>query len=494
MAEPLRVLMIEDSEDDAALVVRELRRGGYDPEVRRVETAEAMRAALAEPPWDVVLADWSLPAFSAPAALEVLRASGRDLPLVIVSGAIGEETAVDAMRAGAHDYVMKGRLSRLVPVVQRELREAGDRRRRRAAEEALARERDHRRLLVEETNALIVGVTPDGVVTLVNATAERVTGWARSTVLGRDWFGTMVPRDAYAEAWQTFRDFVAAGAPHDMETPIVTVAGEERLVAWRFGGVREDDRLVGVVLFGIDTTERRQAEAARGAYEQVARRSEKLVALGTLAAGLAHELNNPVGIISSRIELMLLEGGGLPDDVRGDLEVLHRHAQRVARLAQRLLSFSRQSSGERALLSVNAIVDDTLLLVAKQLTKGGVDLHVELEPDLPAVEGDANALQQVLVNLVTNARDAMAGRGEIHIRTRAIGRRKQVELCVSDTGPGILPEQAARIFDAFYTTKPSGTGLGLSISEGIVREHGGTISVQSAPGHGAAFVITLPVA
>src|SRR5581483_8143242 len=118
----------------------------------------------------------------------------------------------------------------------------------------------------------------------------------------------------------------------------------------------------------------------------------------------------------------------------------------------------------------------------------------QLEPDLPLVEGDANALQQVLLNLVTNARDAMAGPGEIHIRTRATDRRKHVEIGVTDTGPGIPPEQAARIFDAFYTTKPSGTGLGLSISEGIVREHGGTIAVQSEVGRGATFVITLPAA
>ena len=135
MSIPLRLLLIEDSEDDASLVVRTLRRGGYDLTYERVETAEAMRDALARHPWDLVISDYSMPQFTGPAALGLLHEIGIDLPFIIVSGTIGEETAVVAMKAGAHDFLMKGQLTRLIPAVARELREAADRRERRQADE-----------------------------------------------------------------------------------------------------------------------------------------------------------------------------------------------------------------------------------------------------------------------------------------------------------------------------------------------------------------------
>jgi signal transduction histidine kinase len=370
MAEPLRVLLVEDSEDDATLVVRELKRGGYEPVVERVETADAMRDAMEREPWDLVIADYSLPSFSAPAALALLKQRGLHVPFIIVSGAIGEDTAVAAMKAGAHDYLMKGNLARLVPAIQRELRDADERRR------------------------------------------------------------------------------------------------------------------------------RERAERERIALEHVARRAEKLAALGTLAAGLAHELNNPIGIISSRIELMLLdaEATGLPPAVREDLTVLHRHAQRVARIASGLLSFARQSSGERMPVDLNHLVTETLLLAEKQLTHEGIRVETKLAPRLPAILGDANTLQQVLLNLITNAWDALDAGGELRIETSAgPDDSGVVKLVIADTGPGIDPEVLPRIFDPFFSTKPSGTGLGLSITDGIVRDHGGTIDVESRPGTGTRFVLTFPV-
>jgi signal transduction histidine kinase len=229
--------------------------------------------------------------------------------------------------------------------------------------------------------------------------------------------------------------------------------------------------------------------------ERAARQADKLAALGTLAAGLAHELNNPIGIISSRIELMLLEADGqvLPAATREDLVVLRRHAQRVARIVQGLLSFARQSGQSRGPVDLNQIVDDTLLLVEKQAVKEGVTLARRLTPGLPPIQGDPTALEQVLMNLILNARDAVDRRGEILIETELItGHPDQVRLMIRDTGPGIPAEVLPRIFDPFFTTKPSGTGLGLSISYGIVREHGGTVDVHSEPGRGTTFVLSFP--
>lgn len=252
--------------------------------------------------------------------------------------------------------------------------------------------------------------------------------------------------------------------------------------------LRQGGQPAGAVLLVEDITE-------RVAFERSARQAEKLAALGTLAAGLAHELNNPIGIISSRIELMLLdaESRPLPEEVREDLEVLHRNAQRVARIAQGLLSFARQSPGDQAPVDVNHIVEETLFLVDRQISQHGITLKRNLTPGLPLVRGDGNALQQVVLNLLTNARDALAEGGEIVIETSAVrGRPGAVRLRVRDSGPGIPPETIPRIFDPFFTTKTNGTGLGLSISHGIVRDHGGTLDVESQPGKGTTFVITFP--
>ncbi|MBI4563054.1 MAG: PAS domain-containing protein [Candidatus Rokubacteria bacterium] len=233
----------------------------------------------------------------------------------------------------------------------------------------------------------------------------------------------------------------------------------------------------------------------RVVLERAARQAEKLAALGTLSAGLAHELNNPIGIISSRIELMLMEAESenLPAEVRADLQVLHRHAQRVARIAQGLLSFARQSPAEHGPVGLNRVVEETLLLVEEQMAKEGIRVSTKLGTSLPPLLGDANALQQVVLNLLTNSREAMAGGGEIRIETGpAPGRPGRVRLLLADTGPGIPPEALPKIFDPFYTTKIEGTGLGLSVSYGIVRDHQGTVDVQSEPGRGTTFILTFP--
>ena len=182
----------------------------------------------------------------------------------------------------------------------------------------------------------------------------------------------------------------------------------------------------------------------------------------------------------------------LSEHVRHDLEVLHRQTHRVARITQGLLTFACSSAGERTPVDFNHVVRETLLLAENQIAKGGVKVATDLAPDLPAVLGDADTLQQVMLNLVTNARDAVESGGEIRIVTRLRESDRMIELVVADTGRGIAPEDVTRIFDPFFTTKPTGTGLGLSLTHGIVREHGGTIDVESAPGAGTRFILALP--
>jgi PAS domain S-box-containing protein len=224
--------------------------------------------------------------------------------------------------------------------------------------------------------------------------------------------------------------------------------------------------------------------------------SEKLSALGRLVAGVAHEMNNPLGIISSRIELMLgeAEDQALPVQFLEDLRVVHRNVMRVAGVAQALRSFARQSTGERRPVDLNTVVGETLLLVGKSMSTEDVRITTALDPALPSILGDANALQQVLLNLLTNAREVLTGGGEISIQTgRDPEHPGHLHLIVKDTGPGIPPAHLPHLFEPFYTTKPSGTGLGLAVSYGIVQSHLGTIDVHSLADQGATFTLRFPV-
>ncbi len=241
--------------------------------------------------------------------------------------------------------------------------------------------------------------------------------------------------------------------------------------------------------------EHRRTEEELRRQREILYQSEKLAALGRLVAGVAHEMNNPLGIISSRIELMLAdaEGQALPAQHLEDLRVVHRNVLRVAGVAQALRSFARQSTGERQPVTLNRVVEETLLLTGKPLSTDNVRVVTALDPDLPPLLGDGNALQQVVLNLLTNAREAMTTGGEIRVSTGAVpGRPGWVRLVIADTGPGIAPHDLPHLFEPFYTTKPSGTGLGLAVSYGIVQDHGGSIEVASSPGEGATFTLCFP--
>jgi two-component system NtrC family sensor kinase len=229
---------------------------------------------------------------------------------------------------------------------------------------------------------------------------------------------------------------------------------------------------------------------------------EKLAAMGQLAAGVAHELNNPLSGIMGYSELALeLFREKKPADVAPqDVERMLTYFGHIDELSQRcraiildMLKFARTNDEKQEDMQLNDLLRQTLVFVAKQLKQGKVDIESTLDEDLPTVRGNAMQLQQVFTNLILNGAQAMPEGGTLTIRTRREGDR--LEAVVSDTGEGIAPENLHRIFDPFFTTKPvgEGTGLGLSVSYGIVRRHGGMIEVESEPGKGAAFRVVLPV-
>ena len=229
---PLRILIVEDSEDDTSLVMHELRRGGYDPDFERVETAETMAAVLGKGNWDLVIADYILPKFSGLDALRILQKTGYDLPFIIVSGTIGEETAVEAMKAGAHDYIMKNNLKRLIPAVERELKEAKIRWERRDVEQRLRTSENLYRTIFETTGNATVIIEEDTIVSLMNREAERLTGYSKEEVEGKKSWSEIIVSDDLdrVKEYHRLRRINPDAVPESYETAFVDKQGKLRNV------------------------------------------------------------------------------------------------------------------------------------------------------------------------------------------------------------------------------------------------------------------------
>jgi signal transduction histidine kinase len=375
----LRALIADDSENDVLLLLRVLRKAGYEPVYERVWTAPAMKAALQRQAWDIVISDYEMPNFGGFEALQLLKESGHDLPFILVSAVISEETAVAAMKAGAHDYIMKRNLARLAPAIERELREAQTRVARKAAETAL-----------------------------------------------------------------------------------------------------------------------RQSE------EQL-RQVQKIEAMGRLAAGVAHDFNNILTVITGHSELLSRQLDA-DDPRRKNAEQIEKAAYRAAGLTRQLLIFSRKQVIEPRVLDLNAVILDIKKML-RRLIGENIEFCTLLDPAAGHIKADPGQIEQVIMNLAVNARDAMPTGGKLTVTTANttldknhlknfpdMGAGDYVMLAIADTGTGMSEEVKAHLFEPFFTTKPpgTGTGLGLATCFGIVKQNTGHINVHSELGSGTTFKIYFP--
>jgi len=491
----LRVLNIEDSNRDAALLQRHIAKAGYELVFERVDTADAMRRMLQCREWDLIIADYSVPSFGALEAIRVLKDLDMDIPFIVISGSVEDDVAVRAMLAGAHDYLMKDNLTRLVPAIEREIDEAKNRRARKQAEAAMRESEERYRLLFESIPLPAYVVDQETLrFHAVNEAMVRHYGYTRAQLMSmtildirakgetqpaereRDWTGSL-----YKTNW---RHQKADGTLIDVE-----ITDHSLIFAGR----------PAYLVLAHDVTDQKMLETQL-------RQAQKMEAVGQLAGGVAHDFNNLLTVITGYTQLAMSR---IDEEhpLHQDFEQVLKAAFRAAALTRQLLTFSRKQILQPVVLDLNAVVSE-LEKMLRRLIGEDVLLKTALSPGLGHIEADAGQIEQVIMNLAVNARDAMPHGGKLTIETaniflgedyarRHIGVKAgaYVMLAVSDTGVGMDANTQARMFEPFFTTKEpgKGTGLGLSTVYGIVKQSGGSIWVYSEVGQGTTFKAYFPL-
>ena len=495
--ERLRVLFIEDRPADAELAEVELRRGGLDVTVDVVATRSDLEAGLRARAYDVILSDYNLDGWTGMDALDAIRSLGVDTPCLLVTGSIGDAAAVECLKHGVADYVTKDRLARLPMAVRQALEQYRLRRREAEAAERLRRSEAEHRSLIEHAPLGIFRVTPEGQPLTANPALLRMVGYGSAEELPRP--DVLSGLFADPEERQRLRTQLQTSEAAAFETrwkrrdgTIITVRVNVRMVRGAGEAVEFYEGMVE------DVSEQRLLEAQF-------RQAQRLEAVGRLAGGVAHDFNNILTAITGYSDLLLDDLA--PDDPkRPDVKEIKAAAARAAALTRQLLAFSRKQVLQTRVLDLNAVVRG-LETMLRRLLGEDVRLEVALGLDLGAVRADPGQIEQVVLNLAVNARDAMPEGGRLTLETANVSLDEEyarahpgasagphVLLAVSDTGTGMDEATRSRLFEPFFTTKAvgKGTGLGLSTVYGIVKQSGGSIWVYSEPGRGATFKIYLP--
>ena len=490
----VRVLMVEDTDSDAALIRRELDRLDPRPEIHQVKTRVALEAALEGYAPHIILCDHNIPGFGGPEALALAQRALPDVPFILVTGSLDEETAVAYLKAGATDYILKDRLVRLGPAVLDALTRASQR-------QALRR---HERLLhqiIDANPSLIFVKNWDGRFVLVNQATAEIYGTTVDQLIGKTDADFNPSAQEVAHFLRNDREVMASGRPKLVAEERVTNP-QTNQTRW-FQTIKIPMRMPGEdspTMLGVATeiTERKLLE------EQLLQ-SQKMEAIGQLAGGVAHDFNNILTAIVGYTDLLSAEVSG-NDRQLEDLEEIRKAARRAAALTRQLLAFSRKQVLELRNIDLNDVVLN-LDKMLRSLISENIELKTDLADDLAAARADPNQIEQVIMNLAINARDAMPDGGTVVIETRnatlddayaaqhvSVNPGEYVMLAVSDTGCGMDERTKSRIFEPFFTTKPAGrgTGLGLSTVYGIVKQTGGNIWLYSEPGKGTTFKVYLP--
>jgi len=492
---PLRALILEDSSDDVDLILTELRQAGFEVNPTVARTKADFYNALADRKFDVVLGD-RLPGWSGEEALAALRNSGNEVPFVMVTGALDEEAAVECIKQGANDYVLKGHLARLPMVLTRALTEKALRDANERTQEALRRSEAANRDLVENAVHGIARISAEGELLEANPAFLRILACSdheqrKKLNLAHELF--RFP-EQYVQLMAACRE---QGRLSQGEAEWRRCDGGIITVRLHLRGLPAKG---GIEFFEItveDVTELR-------VIERQLHQAQKFEAVGQLAGGVAHDFNNVIGAILGWAELGIDQSKDNPA-VRERFARIREQADRAARLTRELLAFARRQVLQPRAVDLNIVAGGLVSLLDKVI---GKDIELKLMGgQLELVKADPTQIEQVLMNLCLNARDAMQEGGRLIIETEMVeldepycrfypyvtpGRYAVVS--VSDTGMGMNTDTRERIFEPFFTTKQGGkgTGMGLAMVYGIVKQHGGFLHVYSEPAHGSLFRVYLP--
>jgi CheY-like chemotaxis protein len=499
MPKPLRVLIVEDVPDDAEVLLGELRRAGFDPVWSRVETEADFLVAIKKLP-DIVFSDYAMPRFTGLRAADLLRESGLDIPFILISGTVGEDVAVEAMRHGATDYLLKDRITRLGSAVERALEQ------KRLREEYHKTESEVRwktAFLEAQVDSALDGITvvdSEGKKILQNQ--KMVELWKIPPALAADPDDTAQIHFAASQTKnpREFTERIAYLYAHPDEVSRDEIELTDGRIFDRYSSPVRDKSGThyGRIWTFRDITEQRQLETQL-------RQAQKMEAIGQLAGGVAHDFNNILAVIMMQSGMMSLDEG-LPAGAKTIAGEIEKAAQRAADLTRQLLLFSRQQTMKASDLDLNEVVINVTKMLHRILGEH-VQMQFKLSSDPLMVHADPSMIDQILLNLTVNARDAMPNGGRLLIETSFVefddttatqisqGRPGTfVCLSVTDTGTGIPPELLQKIFEPFFTTKEvgKGTGLGLATVFGIIQQHQGWINVYSEVGQGTTFRVYLP--
>lgn len=457
MSEPsVRILLVEDDVHDAELLQLLFENEGLRTDIQRVDQKDSFERALREGNCDVILSDYNMPGFSGLEALRIYRQVGLEIPLLLVSGTIGEEAAVACLKAGAHDYVMKRNLKRLVPAIRRALQDYSDR----AAHRLMQKRYEQ---IVEKASEGICLMNNLGELQFANRRLAQILGCSPEMLPG---FRLLELPDPLPEG-PTLMNLSGPGGGKAIWGSLTLAHLSEGLV-------------LGML---TDMTFTKQ-------LEMQLQQAQKMEALGRLAGGIAHDFNNLLSTIIGFTEIAQeeLEPEG---EAGGCFEEVLRAARRGAALTRQLLIVGRRQAAAPEVMGINHGVEE-LLQMLRRLLGPDVELEVHCAACPDTILLDRTHFAQVLMNLVINARDAMPLGGVIRIDTD--NEQEKVRLTVSDQGAGMSEEVQASIFEPFFTTKEAGkgTGLGLSTVYSIVQQSGAQLSLRSRPGEGATFVISWP--
>jgi PAS domain S-box-containing protein len=517
---------MEDDPGQARLLQRVLQRAGYRVDLAHDgETGLRMAEARA---YDLLLVDHQMPGKGGLEVLRTLATRGEPPPTILVTGHGDEAIAVEAMKLGAGDYLVKdveGRYFTLLPtVIERVLAQRRVLREKRQAEEALQqtldalearvaartaelqhanaqlrtemaereqaeralRESEARfRLLVQTVGSVIVVLSAEHRIVEFNREAERVLGWTRQEVLGHNYIALCVPEAGRAAMVAELEKAMQEAPTRGFESVIRTRDGQERSLLWNVTRwLDATGQLRGCIACGQDITARKRAE-------QEMQRADRLALVGQLASGLAHEIGTPLNVIAGNAELvhqdLLAQGLEVTE-----LETIVAQADRIGRLMDRLLAFARAKGQPMTPLALPTVLAQALRLLEPRFRREAITVVVEMPADLPLVVGTADQLEQVFVNVLVNAWHAMPQGGTITIQAGTL-EAQQVHITIQDTGCGMSPQTLARACELFYSTKgEQGTGLGLAICRQILDSHRGTLRLDSVPGAGTTVTLTLP--